>query len=40
LKKNGTWRLKEASPEANVISSKWVFKVKKDAAENITCYKA
>jgi hypothetical protein len=40
LKKAGTWRLKEAPPEANVISSKWVFKIKKDAMGNITCYKA
>jgi hypothetical protein len=40
LKKAGTWRLEEAPPEANVISSKWVFKAKKDAAGNIACYKA
>jgi hypothetical protein len=40
LKRNGTWRLEEAPSEANVIGLKWVFKVKKDAAGNIACYKA
>jgi len=40
LKKNGTWKLEEAPPEANVIGSKWVFKAKKDAMGNITHYKA
>jgi hypothetical protein len=40
LKRNGTWRLEEAPPEANVIGSKWVFKAKKDAAGNIARYKA
>ena len=34
------WRLKEAPPGANIISSKWVFKAKKDAAGNIVHYKA
>ena len=34
------WRLEEAPPGANIISSKWVFKAKKDAAGNIVCYKA
>jgi reverse transcriptase-like protein len=40
LKATGTWRLEEAPPNANIISSKWVFKAKKDAAGNITWYKA
>jgi hypothetical protein len=40
LKAASTWRLKEAPPGANVIGSKWVFKAKKDAVGNITCYKA
>ena len=40
LKTAGTWRLEEAPPGANVISSKWVFKAKKDAARNIAHYKA
>ena len=40
LKTASTWRLEEAPPGANVIGSKWVFKVKKDAASNIAHYKA
>ena len=40
LKAAGTWRLEEAPPGANIIGSKWVFKAKKDAAGNITRYKA
>ena len=40
LKIAGTWRLEEAPPGANIIGSKWVFKAKKDAAGNITHYKA
>ena len=40
LKKARTWRLEEAPPRANVISPKWVFKAKKDAAGNIAHYKA
>jgi reverse transcriptase-like protein len=40
LKAAGTWRLEEAPPNANIIGSKWVFKAKKDAAGNITQYKA
>jgi hypothetical protein len=35
LKAIGTWRLEEAPPNANIISSKWVFKAKKDAVGNI-----
>jgi hypothetical protein len=40
LKAADTWRLAEALPRANTISSKWVFKAKKDVARNIVCYKA
>jgi len=40
LKSACTWRLEEAPPRAIVIGSKWVFKAKKDAAGNITRYKA
>jgi len=40
LKAAGTWRLEEALTGANVIGSKWVLKVKKDAASNVVCYKA
>jgi len=40
LKAAGTWRLEEAPPGANIISSKWVLKAKKDAAGNVVRYKA
>ena len=40
LKAAGTWHLEEPLPGANVICSWWVFKAKKDAAGNITQYKA
>ncbi len=40
LKAAGTWRLEEAPAHTNVISSKWVFKAKKDTVGNITWYKA
>jgi len=40
LKAASTWRLEEALPGANIIGSKWVLKVKKDAAGNIVHYKA
>ena len=40
LKAAGTWRLEDTPPRANIIGSKWVLKVKKDAAGNIACYKA
>jgi hypothetical protein len=32
LEATGTWVLKEPPPGANIISSKWVFKAKKDTA--------
>ena len=40
LEAAGTWVLEEPPPGANVISSKWVFKAKKDATGIITCFKA
>ena len=40
LKATSTWRLEEAPPNANIIGSKWVFKAKKDAVDNIAWYKA
>jgi len=40
LKMARTWRLEEAPLRANIISSKWVFKAKKDASGNIARYKA
>jgi len=36
----GTWKLAEAPVGSNIVSSKWVFCVKKDAAHNIIWYKA
>ena len=39
LKVARTWRLEEAPLGANIISSKWVFKDKKDATGNIVHYK-
>ena len=40
LKAASTWRLEDMLPGANIISSKWVLKAKKDAAGNIAHYKA
>jgi hypothetical protein len=40
LEATGTWVLEEASLRANIISSKWVFKAKKDAAGIIARFKA
>ena len=40
LEATGTWVLEEPPPRANIISSKWVFKAKKDAAGLITRFKA
>ena len=40
LRQAGTWELTKAPPDANIVGSKWVFHVKKDAAENVICYKA
>ena len=36
----GTWVLEDAPPGANIVSSKWVFKAKKDASGNVVHYKA
>ncbi|TFY73928.1 hypothetical protein EWM64_g10085 [Hericium alpestre] len=36
----GTWRLTDKPPGANVVGSKWVFKIKRDAARAISKYKA
>ena len=40
LEAAGTWVLEEASPGANIIGSRWVFKAKKDAAGIIARFKA
>jgi hypothetical protein len=40
LRSNGTWYLVEAPKNANIVGSKWVFRIKKDAAGNIVRYKA
>lgn len=39
LKDAGTWALVKP-PGANIVGSKWVFQVKKDAADSIICKKA
>ena len=36
----GTWEVVDASVGTNIISSKWVFQAKKDAAGVVMCYKA
>ena len=40
LKEAGTWTLVEPPPGANIVGSKWVFRVKKDAVGNIVRKKA
>ena len=40
LKAAGTWELVERPTNTNVINSKWVFCVKKDADRNISKWKA
>ena len=40
LKEAGTWELVEALVGANIVGSKWVFKVKKDAMGKVVWYKA
>ena len=40
LRKAGTWELTNAPPDANIVGSKWVFHMKKDAAGNVIRYKA
>jgi hypothetical protein len=40
LKAAGTWELVDPPENANIVGSKWVFRIKKDAAGNIVRYKA
>ena len=40
LEAAGTWVLEEPPPGVNIISSKWVFKAKKDAVGIIARFKA
>ena len=40
LKNADTWELVKPPENVNIVRSKWVYKVKKDAAGNIVCYKA
>ena len=40
MKAAGTWELAERPTDTNVVNSKWVFRVKKDADRNISKWKA
>lgn len=40
IEKNGTWNLTELPAGQKVISLKWIFKLKKDAAGNVVKHKA
>jgi hypothetical protein len=40
IEANATWKLVEAPVGIQPISLKWVFKMKRDAAGNVTKYKA
>jgi hypothetical protein len=40
LLKNGTWSLVNQSPSMNIVSSKWVFRIKRKADGSIDRYKA
>jgi len=40
LETTGTYELTEAPPDANIVGSKWVFRIKKDAAGNAVRFKA
>jgi len=40
LEANGTWKIVERPPNANVVGSKWVLRIKKNAAGEIDKYKA
>ena len=40
LREAGTWELVDLPKNVNIVSSKWVFKAKKDASGNVVCYKA
>ncbi len=39
LKAAGTWKLEPLPPGANLVGSKWVFRLKKDAAGNVVRHK-
>jgi len=40
LKNADTWELVEPPENVNIVRSKWIYKAKKNAAENIVHYKA
>jgi Reverse transcriptase (RNA-dependent DNA polymerase) len=40
LKDNGTWTMVERPPGANIVNSRWVLHVKKNAAGEVKKYKA
>jgi hypothetical protein len=40
LKDNGTWTMVERPPGANIVNSRWVLRVKKNAAGEVKKYKA
>ena len=40
MNKAGTWKLEAAPAGANIVGSKWVFQVKKDAQGSVARYKA
>ena len=40
LEEAGTWELIYLPAGANLVGSKWVFQVKKDASRNVVCFKA
>lgn len=40
LEKMGTWRLVKRPPDTNIVDSKWVLKIKKNAAGEVDKYKA
>lgn len=40
LHKNDTWQLVLKSSEQNVLSNKWVYRLKLDEEGNIDCHKA
>ena len=40
LNDSGTWRLVKRPPNTNIVDSKWVFRIKKNAAGEVDKYKA